>query len=109
MNYTWRITKLGLLDQLNHEGVLHENAVVSVQWKRIAVDTDGTKASYVGNSEFSAKTVSEEDFVSVNQLTSEQVIGWVKNSISPKELERIDAQINRKIERNRARKIAPNW
>ena len=109
MNYTWRIAKLSLQDELNHEGVLHENAVVSVKWKRIAKDTDGTTASYVGNTAFSAKNVSEENFIPVNQLESSQVISWVENSITPAELQRIDDQLNKKIERNRSRNISPNW
>lgn len=109
MNYNWRIIKLGLNDQLNQDGVLLENAIVQVQWKLIAEDTDGTKASYLGNTKLDAANIPAEEFVALNDVTSEQVIGWVQSGIHPNELERINKQLDAKIERNRVRKIKPNW
>lgn len=109
MNYTWKILRLGLKDELNHEGTLLENAVVEVKWKRTGVDTDGVTATYVGNSKFSAANTAAADFTSHNDLTNAQVIEWLENAIEPGEIARIEAQIARKIERNRVRNIKPNW
>lgn len=109
MNYAWKILKLGLQDQLNHEGQLLENAVVSVKWRRTGVDTDGVSASYVGNTTFSAANVTAADFTNLNDLTNEQVISWLEEAIGLNELNRINAQIDKKVERNRVRSIKPAW
>lgn len=109
MNYNWRIIKLGLSDQLNQDGVLLENAVVQVQWKLIAEDTDGSKASYVGNTALSANHVSANKFVSLNNVTSAEVIGWIQAAVAGTELDRINKQLDTKIEKNRLREIRPNW
>lgn len=109
MNYNWRITKLGLNDQLNQDGVLLENAIVQVQWKLVAEDVDGIKASYLGNTKLNAANIAAADFVALNDVTPTQVIGWVQNSIASTEMDRINKQLDEKIERNRVREIKPNW
>lgn len=109
MTYTWQILKLGLQDEVNHEGTLLENSIVNVKWKRIATDTDGTVASYVGNTKLSAANVAAADFVALNEVTNAMALGWVTDSINAKELERIDAQLTKKIDRNRTRTVKPGW
>tara|TARA_B110000503_G_scaffold128808_1_gene200343 strand:+ start:482 stop:811 length:330 start_codon:yes stop_codon:yes gene_type:complete len=109
VNYTWHITKLGLSDQLNQEGKLLENAIVSVQWKCVAQDTDGTSSSYVSSSTLDASHLSLEQFIAVNSVTSEQVIAWVKSTLSAAEQIRINKQLETKVERNRVRNIKPSW
>lgn len=109
MNYTWKILKLGLKDQLNQDGQLLENAVVNVKWRRIGEDTDGSRVSYVGNTNFSAANVSVADFTNLNDLTSTQVISWLESSLEDSEVARINEQITRRIEKNRVQNIKPNW
>lgn len=109
MNYSWRIIKLGLNDQLNQDGVLLENTIVQVKWKLIAEDTDGSKASYVGNTALSANLVPTDKFVLLNNVTSAQVIDWIQAAVAGTELNRINKQLDTKIERNRLREIRPNW
>jgi hypothetical protein len=109
VNYNWRIIKLGLSDQLNQDGVLLENAIVNVQWKLIAEDIDGIRASYVGNTELNAKSVSADQFVPLNDVTSAQVVGWLQSILSGVELDRINKQLDARIERNKQRTIKPNW
>lgn len=109
MTYTWYIAKLGLKDELNHEGALLENSVVEIQWKRIARDTDGTEASYVGRTQLSAHNVDEADFTQIANVTKEQAIQWVENNMSDYELNRINATLERKVERNRQRNVSPSW
>lgn len=109
MNYTWRITKLGLRDELNGDNVLLENAIVRVQWKKIAEDTDGIAASYLGNTDLDASSIAVADFTSLNDVTKDQVIEWVQASLSTAQMARIDKQLNDKVERNRLRTIRPNW
>jgi len=109
VNYNWRVIKFGLNDQLNQDGALLENAIVEVQWKLTAEDFDGVTASYVGTTKLDAKNVSSTDFIALNDLTLEQVLGWVKDSIHPNEMDRINKQLDAKVERNRVRTIKPNW
>jgi len=108
VNYTWKILRLGLKDQLNQDGQLLENAVVNVKWRRIGEDTDGSRASYVGNTSFSAASVSAADFTNLNDLTNTQVITWLETALEG-DLARIDSQITRRIEKNRVQNIKPNW
>ena len=109
MNYTWRITKLGLRDELNGDNVLLENAIVRVQWKRIAEDTDGTTATYLGHTDLVASNISASDFTSLNDVTKAQVIAWVEASLTAGQVSRIHKQLESKIERNRLRTITPSW
>ncbi len=109
MNYNWRIIKLGLSDQLNQDGVLLENAVVQVQWKLIAEDTDGVRASYVGTTALNASSIPANQFVPLNDVTSAQVITWLQDILAGTEQARINKQLDAKIERNRLRTIKPNW
>lgn len=109
MNYNWRIIKLCLNDQLNQDEILLENAVVQVQWKLIAEDTDGVRASYVGTTALNASLVSAEQFISLGSVTSAQVISWVQAAVAGTEQDRINKQLDAKIERNRLRRIKPNW
>jgi hypothetical protein len=109
VNYNWRIIKLGLSDQLNQDGVLLENAVVQVQWKLIAEDTDGVRASYVGTTALNASSIPANQFLPLNDVTSAQVITWLQDILSGTEQDRINKQLDAKIERNRLRTIKPNW
>lgn len=109
MNYTWRIIKLGLSDQLNQDGILFENAVVQVQWKIIAEDADGVQSSYVGNTSLNANSISANQFVPLNDVTSSQVISWIQAILAGPEQDRINKQLEARIERNKLREIRPNW
>ena len=109
MNYTWRITKLGLRDELNGDDALLENAIVRVQWKRIAEDTDGTTATYLGHTDLDASTISAANFTALNDVTKDQVITWVEASLNAGQMQRIHKQLDTKIERNRIRTIKPSW
>lgn len=109
MNYTWQILKLDLQDELNHEGNLLSNSVVNIKWKRVATDTDGRVASYLGNTKLTAANVAAADFVPLNDVTNDMALQWVTDSISAKELERINSQLENKIERNRANRVKPSW
>lgn len=109
MNYTWHIYKLGLKDQINNDGQLLEDAIVSVKWKKIATDTDGTRSSYVSETELSAAAVSVSDFVSLSSVTKEMVVGWIQSAINPTDMAKIDSILASKIERARVRVYNPGW
>lgn len=109
MNYTWYIQKLGIKDVTNNEGTVLQKCIVDIKWKRIAEDTDGTTASFVGNTELNTKEINQEDFIAFNQVTPSLAIQWIENSMTQKVLNRIDQQLEKKIEKNRLLKVNPTW
>lgn len=108
MNYTWKISKLGLTDQMSTDNVLLENAIVNVKWKRVATDTDGLKSSYLGSTDLNASMV-EADFVALNDVTAENVTSWIEEVITAEGITKIDSNLATKIERKRLRNISPSW
>lgn len=109
MNYTWQIVNLGLKDQINQEGVLLEDAIVYVRWKKIAEDADGTRATYLGQTELSAANVSSASFINLNVIAKEDVIDWIENSLSQREKTNIEKILLNKIEKSKLRKYTPTW
>jgi hypothetical protein len=108
MNYQWRIIRLGLSDELNNDGVVLENAIVDVRWKRIATGGDGS-ASFIGSTKLSAKDVSASDFISLDNIKEADVLSWVQNSLSESEINRINKILDRKIELQKIRIRKPSW
>lgn len=109
MNYTWQILNLGLKDQINQEGELLEDAIVYIRWKKIAEDADGTKVSYVSQTELSAAGVSSASFINLSLVSKEDVIDWIENSLTKKEKSNIEKILIKKIEKSKLRKYTPSW
>lgn len=109
MNYSWHILKLGLQDELNQDNVLLENAIIRVKWKRIAEDTDGTTASYLGSTDLNPSATASADFTALNDVTKAQVVEWLESSLSASGVTRINDKLNTKIERSRVNTITPSW
>ena len=109
MNYEWIITNLDTRDETNNEGSTLQNAVVRVTWKKIGTDDSGNSATYLGKTELSADDVSAESFVGFAYLTEEVVLGWVQNSITDSEMNKIDGVIEKRISKNQTVKRNPPW
>lgn len=109
MNYSWRITKLGLSDELNVDDVLLENAIVRVQWKRIAEDTDGTIASYLGNTYLDVTSDSADDFIALNDVNKTICVGWIEEDLGDAGIALVNSRLDAKIEKIRKNTISPSW
>lgn len=109
MDYSWRIIKLGLQDELNGDDVLLENAIVRVKWKRLATHDDGTTASYLGTTDLNPSLTSEADFTALNSVTKAQVVGWIEDKLTVDGITKIDDQLSSRVERNRVNTISPGW
>ena len=109
MNYKWEVVNLSTKNQTNGDGVLLENAVVNVQWKRIGTDNDGNEATYLGQSAFTAENVPEGSFVPFESLTKDIVVGWIKNDLGDLQLELIQNTIQKRINKNTMVKRSPPW
>lgn len=109
MNYTWQILNLGLKDQINQEGKLLEDAIVYIRWKKIAEDADGTKVSYVGQTELSAANVSSASFINLNTVSKEDVVSWIEASLIKREKANIEKILLKKIEKSKLKTYTPSW
>jgi hypothetical protein len=85
--YTWTIDQMYTLD------TPEPGFVVNVLWTLTGVDGQYT-ASIGGNSQF---TVQEGTFTPYDQLTQEQVIGWVQNSLGADGIANFEANVQGQI------------
>lgn len=109
MTYEWRILKLFTTDQVNVDGDTLENAVIDVQWKKFATDTNGNTASYLGRTKLTAENVPNADFVNFSSLSKELVIGWVQASISEIQMDQIDTILQERISKQDVVSRLPPW
>lgn len=89
---TWVISQLECLPQ---DGEL-KNFVVVCHWRRNAIEVDGDKTYYgdvYGAQSFSADNV--ENFTPYEDLTFDQVCGWLESSL---DVESLDAALDAQIE-----------
>ena len=85
--YTWTIDSMYTVD------TPEPGFVVNVLWTLTGVDGQYT-ASIGGNSQF---TVQEGTFTPYDQLTQEQVIGWVQNSLGADGIANFEANVQGQI------------
>jgi hypothetical protein len=109
VNYSWKIARLGLDDELNNDGVLLENSIVQIHYKRIATDDDGTTSSYVGTCYFSAKAKAAADFIALNDVTNVLALAWLEESLGEEQINKIDTALAGKVARKKVRLVKPGW
>lgn len=109
MEYAWEIIKLGTRDQENADGVILNDAVVLVTWKKIATDLRGRSSTYVGKTTLSAENVAAGDFVNLESLDEATILGWVKSSITPVEEEIMNNTLSTKIDKQEIVSRNPAW
>ena len=97
MTYTWEILKFSTRDQVNSEGIVLEDSVVSIQWRRTGIDSEGNKGSLVGYTVISAENVNQESFVPFDSLTESVVVNWLESNISSEKMNNYNANIQNKI------------
>jgi hypothetical protein len=79
--FTWDVQNVDLLD--SHNG--NENVVFRVVWQCTATNEDKTK-SQIGVVELDINNTST-NFVSVEEVTKEMIIDWVKSKVAVKVVE----------------------
>lgn len=77
LTYTW---KLEGLKKQNSDDL--DNIIIGTRWKVTGMDEDGVFGSFIGATPFSLEEVNPGNFTPYEQLTEEQVLGWVKNYVS---------------------------
>ena len=86
--YTWTVNQMFTLDTPD------PGFVVRVFWTLTGTD-NGVSAALTGVSEFAQPG---DPFTPYDQLTQDQVIGWVQASISPQEQANMEISINANIQ-----------
>lgn len=100
--YDWKIT--GLKKQNTND---LSDVIVGTYWTVEGTDeTDGLKGSFVGATPFKVSELDPNTFTTYENLTEEQVLGWIKNVVSGSNTvvnywAHIQEQIVKSIERQR--------
>jgi len=87
--YTWKITNLQAFASSNGQ----PNVVSNVDW--ICFATDGTNTAQMNGSQAIIYN-SGNNFISFNQLTESEIIGWVKNALGSS-VQDVQSQLDAKI------------
>jgi len=93
LTLTWSITGLKTKTEQDFQDV-----VVQTYWKVTGVDENGVSGSFTGAVPLKSSVITPEEFVQFENLTEQQVIEWVKSSISPSAIDHITLQIQKNID-----------
>lgn len=88
--FKWTIDRMYTVNQPDPE------YVVNVLWT-LTGDQDGTIASIGGSSQFAPPADENGNFTPYDQLTQEQVIGWVKDGLGPDGVANYEANVQGQI------------
>jgi hypothetical protein len=77
LEYTW---KLEGLKKQNSDDL--DNIIIGTRWKVTGTDEDGIFGSFIGATPFKPTEVDVNNFTAYENLTEEQVLGWVKHAVS---------------------------
>lgn len=89
--FKWTIDRMYTVNQPDPE------YVVNVLWT-LTGDQDGTIASISGGSQFAPPADENGNFTPYDQLTQEQVIGWVKDGLGPQGVANYEANVQGQID-----------
>ncbi len=90
ITYTWDITAMRKAPKLNDL----DNVLVHVRWKKIGTDENGTTGEFAGATPLTAPT---GDFTPYEELTKEQVLGWIQDVVVGSYEEHVNEQIQKQI------------
>jgi hypothetical protein len=93
--YTWKLT--GLVKS-NPPSLNVSNVIIGTRWEVVGTDTDGNEGKFSGATPFNLSTVDPNNFTPYDQLTEEQVLGWIKSVVSGSASTNYWAHISEKIE-----------
>lgn len=98
MTYTWKVTAMKVMDQTNEQGQVLKNAVVQTYWEKTGTDADGNTGTFAGATPFTAADVPEGEFTPFDQLTENQVLGWIQAVVVGSYAAHVEAQIQKQVD-----------
>lgn len=111
MNYSWEILKLTTQEETSSDGNSLSDSIVRIDWKRRAVDDDGTEASYKGVTHVSASSTLAEDFIALAAVQKSHVISWIESNMPDGDVAIMNKTLQDKINTNRTTRSSfkPAW
>ena len=99
--YEWKIK--GLKKAVNANDL--SDVIIGTQWQVTGISEDGHSGSFNGATPFKVADVDPNNFTSFENLTEEQVLGWIKSVVSGSNRttnywDHISGQIQKEIIRN---------
>jgi hypothetical protein len=91
--YTWALKSLKKADTADLAGV-----IVQTQWTCTGTDEDGDSGVFNGATPFNPQEVDPLGFTAYEDLTEEQILGWIQAVVVGSYKEHIDAQIMKQIQ-----------
>lgn len=77
LHLKWKITNIKTKNDNNLENIVSE-----INWDVVAVDETGVEGTYNGFTQFDTTKVNIEQFTNFENLSEEQVVGWITSNIS---------------------------
>lgn len=90
ITYTWDITDIKKAQQV--DGLT--DVIVHIRWKKIGTDEKGTTGEFVGATPL---TASSGSFTPYEELTKEQVLGWIQSIVVGSYEQHVNDQIQKQI------------
>lgn len=78
-----------------------DDVIFTVVWEKFGIDSDGYSGSIKAAANFTIDEIDESSFVPYEELTEENVVNWLRNSIDE---ESVNQGIEVEIEKSRS-----NW
>lgn len=92
LTYTWALKSLKKADIGDMSGV-----IVQTHWTCTGTDEDGVSGTFHGATPFKPDEVDPENFTAYEDLTEEQVLGWVQGVVVGSYKDHVDEQIGKQI------------
>jgi hypothetical protein len=94
ITYTWKITGMKTKD---FDG--KPQSVVQTYWEKIGTDENGNEGKFSGATPFTVDPTDESGpFIPFDQLTEQDVIGWIKTVVVGSYEEHVNGQIQKQID-----------
>jgi len=90
ITYTWDITDIKKAQQV--DGLT--DVIVHIRWKKTGTDDKGTAGEFVGATPL---TASSGSFTPYEELTKEQVLGWIQSVVVGSYEQHVNDQIQKQI------------
>ena len=90
MNYTWNIKSVNVLDKGDNT-----NAITSINWILTGIE-EGHEVVQSGVQPLDTSNITS--FISLNDITEEQAIGWLETAMGSEKIRKIKLDINNEID-----------
>lgn len=92
LTYTWALKSLKKADAAGYS-----SAVVQTTWTCTGTDEDGDDGVFNGATPFDPLQIDAENFTAYENLTEEQVLGWIQAVVVGTYKDHVDGQIAKQI------------